>query len=158
MARNPTSAWTVAGFATALHVALVVAAFGMLSLLADAEPIGDPAAGRLVGPITVGVAALALLVVLGTSLGRGIRPWSLAGIALLATWAAGVVGATLAYEAATGTILAALLFALSFMTVGFGALIAVAGALVALLAAVTLRAQEGGVERPRWPWERDDEE
>jgi hypothetical protein len=158
MAANSTSAWTVAGFATALHVALVVAAFGMLSLLADAEPIADPAAGRLVGPITVGVSALALLLVLGSSLGRGMRPWSLAGIALLLTWAAGVVGAALAYAVATGTVLAAVLFALSFMTVGFGVIIAIAGALVALLAAVTVRAQEGGAERPRWPWERDDEE
>jgi hypothetical protein len=50
------------------------------------------------------------------------------------------------------------LFALSFMTFGFGVIIPITGALVALLAAVTVRAQEGGVERPKWPWERDDEE
>ena len=68
------------------------------------------------------------------------------------------IAATLAYAAATGTVLAALLFALSFMTAGFGLIIPVTGALVALLAAVTARAQQGGVERPRWPWERDDEE
>jgi hypothetical protein len=158
MASNSASAWTVAGFAAALHLALIVAAFGFVSLLAEADPIADPAAGRLVGPITVGASVLALLLLLGFGLTRGVRPWSLAGLALLVTWAAGVLAATLAYAAATGTVLAALLFALSFMTAGFGLIIPVTGALVALLAAVTARAQQGGVERPRWPWERDDEE
>ncbi len=57
-----------------------------------------------------------------------------------------------------GLVLAAVLFALSFMTIGFGVIIPITGALVALLAAVTVRAQQGGVERPKWPWERDDEE
>jgi hypothetical protein len=158
MASNPTSAWPVAGLAAALHLALIVAAFGFVSLLADVEPVPDPAAGRLVAPITVAASVAALLVLLGRGLGRGVRPWSLAGLALVVTWAAGVVGATLAYAAATGTILAAVLFALSFMSIGFGVIIPITGALVALLAAVTVRAQQGGVERPRWPWERDDEE
>lgn len=158
MATNSTSSWAVAGFAAALHVALVIAAFGFVSLLADLEPVPDPEAGRLVGPLTVAASVGALLVLLGRGLGRGIRPWSLAGLALLVTWAAGVVGATLAYAAATGTILAAVLFGLEFMTIGFGVIIPVSGALVALLAAVTVRAQEGGVDRPRWPWERDDDE
>jgi hypothetical protein len=158
MATNPTSAWPVAGFAAALHVALIVAAFGFLSLLADVEPVPDPAAGRLVAPITVAASVGSLLVLLGRGLGRGVRPWSIAGLALLVTWGAGVVGATLSYAAATGTVLAAVLFALSFMTIGFGVIIPITGALVALLAAVTVRAQQGGVERPKWPWERDDEE
>lgn len=158
MATNSTSSWAFAGFAAALHVALIVAAFGFVSLLADVEPVPDPEAGRLVAPLTVAASVIALLVLLGRGLGRGLRPWSLAGLALLATWAAGVVGATVSYAAATGTILASLLFALSFMTAGFGAIIPVTGALVALLAAVTVRAQQGGVERPKWPWERDGEE
>ncbi|WP_353816089.1 DUF6121 family protein [Agromyces sp. SYSU T00266] len=158
MASNPTSAWAVAGFAAALDVALIVAAFGFTSLLADLEPIADPAAGRLVGPITIGAAVAALLLLLGSGLTRGVRAWSIAGLAFLVTWSTGVVAATIAYAASTGTILAAFLFALSFMSVGFGLIIPVASALVALLAAVTARAEEGGVARPRWPWERDDDE
>ncbi|RXZ48211.1 DUF6121 family protein [Agromyces binzhouensis] len=158
MASNATSAWAVAGFAAALDVALIVAAFGFTSLLADLEPIADPAAGRLVGPITIGAAVGALLLLLGAALGRGMRAWSMAGLAFLVTWASGVVAGTIAYSASTGTILAAFLFALSFMSVGFGLIIPLASALVALLAAVTVRAEEGGVERPRWPWERDDDE
>lgn len=158
MATDSTSPWVVAGFAAALHGALVVAAFGVVSLLADLEPVADPAAGRLVGPITVGFSVLALFLLLGVGLRRGLRPWSLAGLAVLATWAAGVLGATLSYAAATGTILASFLFALRFMSFGFGLLIVAAAALVALLASATVRAQRGGIERPRWPWERDDEE
>ncbi|GAA2044932.1 hypothetical protein GCM10009819_35180 [Agromyces tropicus] len=157
MASNSTSAWAVAGFAAALQLALVVAAFGFVSLLADLEPISDPAAGRLVGPIAVGVSTGALLLLLGFGMSRGLRPWSLAGLAIIVTWGSGVLAATVAYAAATGTLLAALLFALGFMTVGFGAMVPVSAALVALLAAVTTRAERGGVERPRWPWERDDE-
>ncbi|MGR2752999.1 hypothetical protein [Agromyces arachidis] len=158
MAPDRSSGWPVAGFAAALHLSLIVAAFGFASLLADVEPIADPAAGRLVGPVTIGVAVLAELLLLGSGLTRGVRPWSLAGLAAVVTWAAGVGAATVAYAAATGTLLSALLFALSFMSTGFGLIIPVSGALVALLASVAFRAQRGGVERPRWPWERDDEE
>ncbi|WP_353826727.1 DUF6121 family protein [Agromyces sp. SYSU T0242] len=157
MASGSSSAWAVAGLGAALDLALIVATFGFLSLLADLEPIADPAAGRLVGPITVGVAVGSLLVLLGVGLARGARTGALAGLALLVTWASGVVAATLAYGAATGTILAALLFALGFMTVGFGAIIPISSALVAVLAGATVGAQRGGIERPRWPWERDDE-
>jgi hypothetical protein len=157
MATNSTSPWVVAGFAAALHCALVVAVFGVVSLLLDAEPVADPAAGRLVGPIAVGASVLALLLLLGGALGRGLRPWSRAGLAVLVTWAAGVAGATLSNAVATGTVLAALLFAMSYMTAGFGLIIVLSGALVALLAAATVRAQAGGLERPRWPWERDDD-
>ncbi len=157
MAPNSTNAWAVAGFAAALQLALIVATFGLVSLFADAEPIADPEAGRLVGPITIGFSVLALLLLLGAVLARGIRPWSAAGLALVVTWASGVVAATIAYAISTGTLLAALLFAAEFMTIGFGVIIPLTGALVALLAAVTVRAQRGGVDRPRWPWERDDE-
>ncbi|BDZ55497.1 DUF6121 family protein [Agromyces marinus] len=157
MGSNSSSAWAVAGFATALLVAIVVAAFGFLSLLADLEPVGDPAAGILVGPATVAGSVGAFLLLAGTGLTRGLRTWSLAGLALLATWAGGILAGTIAYAASTGTVLAAFLFALAFMTVGFGAIIPVAAALVAVLASATVRAQRGGVERPRWPWERDDD-
>lgn len=152
------SAWPVAGFAAALHVALIVAAFGFLSLFADAEPVPDPAAGRLVGPIIVAAAVAALLVLLGLGLARGIRPLSLAGLAVLVTWLAGALAGTIAYAIATGTLLASVIFAFSFMSVGFGVIIPLMAAPVALLASMTVQAQQGGADRPRWPWERDDDE
>ena len=151
-------AWTVAGFAAALLLALVVCAFGFVSLLTDAEVVADPDAGRLVGPAIVAASVGAVLVFLGLRLPyeHGLVAMTLQ--AALLAWAAGVVAGAVAYGLATGTLLAALLFALSFMTIGFGVLMPLLTALVVPLAVVTTRAEAGGVERPRWPWERDDEE
>jgi len=151
-------AWPVAGFAAALLLALVVCAFGFVSLLTDAEVVADPEAGRLVGPAIVAASVGAVLVFLGLRLPHehGLVVMTLQ--AVLLAWAAGVVAGTVAYALATGTLLAALLFALSFMTIGFGVLMPVLTALVVPLAVVTSRAETGGAERPRWPWERDDEE
>jgi hypothetical protein len=150
--------WIVAGFAAALLLALVVAAFGFVSLLTDAEVVADPAAGRLVGPAIVGVSVGAVLVFLGLRLPREHGLLAMTLQAVLIAWAAGVVAGTVAYALATGTLLAALLFALQFMSIGFGVLIPVLTALVVPLAGVTARAEAGGAERPRWPWERDDEQ
>ena len=44
------NAWVVAAFAAALDLALVVCAYGFVSLLTDVDVIADPAAGLLVGP------------------------------------------------------------------------------------------------------------
>ena len=158
MAIERRRAWVVAGFAAALLLALVVAAFGFVSLLTDAEVVADPEAGRLVGPAIVAASVGSVLVYLGLRLPHehGLVVMTLQ--AVLLAWAAGVVAGTVAYALATGTLLAALLFALSFMTIGFGVLMPVLTALVVPLAVVTSRAETGGAERPRWPWERDDEE
>ena len=40
------NAWVVAAFAAALDLALVVCAYGFVSLLTDAEVIASPEAGR----------------------------------------------------------------------------------------------------------------
>jgi hypothetical protein len=158
MAIERRRAWVVAGFAAALLLALVVCAFGFVSLLTDAEVVADPEAGRLVGPAIVAASVGAVLVFLGLRLPRehGLVAMTLQGVLL--AWSAGVVAGTIAYGLATGTVLAALLFALSFMTLGFGVLVPALTALVVPLAAVTARAEAGGAERPRWPWERDDEQ
>ena len=66
----------------------------------------------------------------------------------------GVV-AMIAYSLATGTALASLLFALGFGVGWFGLLIPAIAALVASFAVLIARGQQGGAERPRWPWERD---
>ena len=50
----------VAVFATFLYLALVVAAFGLISLATDTEVISDPSAGPLVGPVMTGAAVLTL--------------------------------------------------------------------------------------------------
>ncbi len=151
------STWVIAGFATALYLALVVAAYGFVSLLTDADVISSEEAGRLVGPAIVGAAVLAVLLHLGRALRHPERV--LAGTLLAAVWAwvAAVVVAIVGYAVATGTVLASLIFGLGFGVGWFGLLIPVLAAIVAWLALLVAGAQSGGIERPRWPWERDEE-
>ena len=151
-------AWVVAAFASALYLAVVVFAYGFVSLLTDAEVIPSADAGLLVGPAIVGAAVLALLL----HLGRALRsPRNTLGVVLLAaawTWGAAVAVAVIGYVLATGTALAALLFGLGFGVSWFGLLIPALAALVSWLATTVAVAQASGAERPRWPWERNDEE
>jgi len=150
--------WVVAGFATALYLALVVCAYGFVSLLTDVEVIADPDAGLLVGPAIVGASVAALLLYLGRSLAHPSRTARITLLAAVWTWCAAVVVAVVGYAIATGTVLAALLFGLGFGVGWFGLLIPALAAFVAWLAALVARAQETGADRPRWPWERRDEE
>ncbi|MBT2498646.1 hypothetical protein J7E25_06020 [Agromyces sp. ISL-38] len=151
-------AWVVAAFAAALYLALVVCAYGFGSLLTDAEVIPSGAAGPFVGPAAVGASVAALLL----SLARGLRtPSAMLTTVLLAalwTWLSAVVVATIGYAIVTGTVLASLIFGLGFGVSLFGLLIPACAALVALLAFLVAQAQSGGARRPRWPWERDEEE
>jgi Family of unknown function (DUF6121) len=152
------SPWVLAGFAAALYLALVVCAYGFVSLLTDVEVIADPDAGLLVGPAIVGASVAALLLYLGRSLADPSRTARITLLAAVWTWCAAVIVAVVGYAIATGTVLAALLFGLGFGVGWFGLLIPALAAVVAWLAALVARAQEAGADRPRWPWERRDEE
>lgn len=151
------SAWVVAAFAAALDLALVVCAYGFVSLLTDAEVIASAAAGPLVGPAAIGASVAALLLHLARALRAPERVLAAVLLAALWTWLAAVLVAIVGYAMATGTVLASLIFGLGFGVSPFGLLIPACAALVAWLAALVARAQAGGTERPRWPWERRDE-
>ncbi|MCD2441640.1 DUF6121 family protein [Agromyces sp. SYSU K20354] len=152
------SAWVVAAFAAAGYLAFVVCAFGFVSLFTDAEVIASPDAGLLVGPAIVAAAVVALLLHLGRALRR---PQRMAGPVLLAalwTWLAALVVAVVGYSLATGTALASMLFGLGFAVGWFGLLIPALAALVTSFAVLVSRGEQGGARRPRWPWERDEDE
>ena len=151
-------AWVVAAFAAALDLAAVVCAYGFVSLLAGLEVIADPAAGRLVGPAAVGASVSAVLLTLGRTLRRPDRMLSSAGFSALWSWVAAVVVATIGYASATGGLLSAVIFGLGFGIGWFGLLIPAIAAIVASFAVLVARGRSSGMERPRWPWERDDEE
>jgi hypothetical protein len=152
------SAWVVAAFASALDLALVVFAYGFVSLLTDAEVIAPPQAGLLVGPAIVGASVAALLLHLGRSLTDPSRTARITVLAAVWTWSAAVIVAIVGYAITTGTVLAALLFGLGFGIGWFGLLIPALAAFVAWLAALVASAQAAGADRPRWPWERRDEQ
>lgn len=146
-----------AGFAAALYLALIVAAYGLVSLATDAEVIGAADAGLFVGPAIIAAAVAALLVHLAVVLRR---PSGLLGPVLLAavwTWLAAFLAATVAYAIATGKLLGAVLFALAQGVGVFGLLVPVLAALVAWFAVFAAGADASGASRPRWPWERDEE-
>jgi hypothetical protein len=151
------SGWMVAGFAAALYLALVVCVYGFVSLLANVEVIPSRQAGLFVGPAIVAAAVLALLLHLGRALRTPGRALTAVLLAALWTWLAAVAVAIIAFAMATGTVLAAVLFGLGFGVSWFGLLVPVLAALVTWLATTVAVAQASGAERPRWPWERNDD-
>lgn len=151
------NAWVVAGFAAALDLALVVCAWGFFSLLTDAEVIASAEAGRLLGPAAVGASVAVLLLHLARRLRDPSRMTATVLLAALWTWLALVLVAAIGYAVTTGTLIASLIFGLGLGVGWFGLLVPALAALVAWLAVLVARGMAGGGERPRWPWERDDE-
>lgn len=157
-------ATVVACFAAGLYLALLVAAFGLISLATDTDVIADPAAGPLVGPVMTGAAVLVLLVALivrgratppeqqrvspGTALGIGLACY------LAYVIAGGIAGVATDPSQPLGSVL--------FAAGQFGSVYAiVAGVLafvVALLFQLVLVGRFRQRGRPRWPWEQDEDE
>lgn len=152
------NAWVVAAFAAALDLAAVVCVWGFVSLLTDAEVIAAPDAGRLVGPAAVGASVGAVLLTLARTLQRPERQWPSVLFPAVWSWVALVLVAAVGYALATGTALAALIFGVGLGIGWFGLLVPALAAVIGSLAALVARGRSGGMERPRWPWERDDEE
>ncbi|KQM84305.1 DUF6121 family protein [Agromyces sp. Leaf222] len=153
------TAWVVAGFAAALHVAVVVCAYGFVSLLADVEVVADPQVGVLVVPVAVGVSALTLLVTLGLRLARPERMASTVVLAAFVTWAMLVIVAIIGHlMASTGNVLESVAFGILFGLGWFGLLVPVSAAVASVFAVLVARGRDHGMRRPRWPWERDDDE
>lgn len=163
MRDDRTYATVIAFFAAGLYLALVVAAFGLISLATDTEVVADPSVGPLVGPAMVGAATLMLLiflVVLGTRVPADRQRVSPAvalgvGVACYAVYAvAGAVAGSLADQ---GDLLRYVLFAFAQLG-GWPAITAgIAAFVVTLLYQLVLVGRFRQRGRPRWPWERDGE-
>ncbi|MGK9146168.1 hypothetical protein KXS11_00885 [Plantibacter flavus] len=150
--------WWVAPFAAVTYVALVVCAFGFISLFADLDVVADPEAGPLTGPLMVVVATivvawvivretrrLPLRVSIGTALLAGLLAWFGYGVS------GGVFAAIAARDLAGAAVFAASTLVAPFsITAGLLAVAVVLGA--STVAASSL----GHPSRPRWPWERDE--
>lgn len=142
-------ALTLAGF-----FALVIAAFGMVSLLADVEVVPIPGVGQ--APGIVGVVVACVVYAGGTAL--VLRPGNRAYTSVLliagAVWlgysaSAGLAGAVASRDLAVGLALIARLL------IGWpGGVVAGAAAIAAWCAVALVRTRAG---RPRWPWEGPDE-
>ncbi|HEY8281701.1 MAG TPA: DUF6121 family protein [Leifsonia sp.] len=152
----------VAVFATLLYLALVVAAFGLISLATDTEVISDPSAGPLVGPVMTGAAVLTLfafLLVIGTRVPgdrQRIAPGAALGVGLACYLVFVVAGGVAGAAGDPSKLLHYTLFAADQLGSWYAISVGIAAALVTLLYQLVLvgRFQQRG--RPRWPWEHDD--
>lgn len=163
MRDDRTYATVIAFFATALYLALIVAAFGLMSLATDTEVVADPAVGPLVGPVMVGAAALMLLIfliVLGTRVPaerQRVSPAVALGVAFACYLVYAAAGAVAWSLADPGGPLRYVLFALAQLG-GWPAITAgIAAFVVTLLYQLVLVGRFRQRGRPRWPWERDEE-
>ncbi|MGI9821828.1 DUF6121 family protein [Agromyces sp. Marseille-Q5079] len=153
------NAWTVAGFAAALDLALVVCAYGFVSLLADVEVVADAEVGVLVAPVAVGASVLAVLLTLGLRLVRPERMAATVVLTAVGSWLALVVVAVVGHVvSSTGSVMQSVAFGVLYGFGWFGLLVPVAAAIVAVLAVLVARGRQHGMARPRWPWERDEDE
>jgi hypothetical protein len=157
-----TYAAAMATFAAVLYVALVVAVFGVISLLLDRDVITDHEAGPIVGPVMTGVA---ILVVYFGMLAIGLRvPPAKQRVSIGAALLLGF-GAYFFFAVAGGVLLGAgrgdpfgfVLFAGSQLLSPFALALGALGFVVALLYTVVLASRIGERGRPRWPWEKHDD-
>jgi hypothetical protein len=156
--RRPVNAPLLAAFTAAGWAAVVVAAFGILSLLLDLDVIPQSDAGPLLGPaMVVGAAVvLALLVI------RIIRTEQPAGLSFVgataAVYLALLVLGAIGYTLLRAEVIWLLVFPLTYAVSPF----IVAAALLAGIAALVGRSmgarQAKGRPRPRWPWEDPSDE
>lgn len=152
-ARGP---WWVAPFAAVTYAALVVCAFGFISLLADLDVVADPDAGPLTGPLMVVVATLVVVwaivretrrlplrVSIGTALVAGLLAWFAYGVS------GGVFDAIAARDIAGAAV-----FAASTLVGPFAITAGLLATVIVLCASAVAAASLGHPSRPRWPWER----
>jgi hypothetical protein len=156
-------ATVVAFFAAGLYLAIVVAAFGLISLLTETDPISDPQIGPLVGPVMVGAATLILLVflvVLGTRVPadrQRVSPGVAFGVAVACyavyIGAGGVAGAA----GDPSQPFHYFLFAFAQLGSWYSIAVGIAAFVVTLLFQLVLVGRFRQRGRPRWPWEQDEE-
>ncbi|TFC13984.1 hypothetical protein E3O19_11640 [Cryobacterium algoritolerans] len=152
-------ATVVAVFATVLYAALTIAAFGMISLLADRDVITDPNAGPLVGPSMTAAAALVVFILM-LLLGLRTRPenqriavgYSL-GTGFVAFVSFLLVGAFL-FALNAELPADSISFAGSLFVGPFAATAGILGFIVTLLYSMVLASRMPERGRPLWPWER----
>ena len=150
----------IAIFATALFLALVVCASGLISLIANREVLVEKDAGPLIAPVMFAVATAALYVQLVSARARrgGSIILSAALIGVIVFVFYNIAGATL-YSLGSGEPLRGILFFAANALGPYSVSVGIAAVVVAFSYLMLLSFRDsGGVKRtPRWPWEdRDD--
>ena len=162
--------YVLVGFAAVAYFALVVCAFGFVSLLTDTDVVSQADAGPLVGPAATGSAVVTVvLFLLGVAagyqretraaiaassgdpvrlpLGRSL----LAGVVAYAVYV--LVGAAL-YAFTTGLPFSFVLFAADASLRGYAVSVGVLAVVVSAVYMLVLATGGEHPARPLWPWER----
>jgi hypothetical protein len=136
-------------------VALVIAGLGLTSLATDSDVIDVPGFGQVAGAVGVLAAAIAFAGTVWAAVRRP-RPsfTTLVGI-VVGTWLAYVLVSGVAAGASAGDMGIGMAVSAS-LAVRWPGLVVAAAALVAGWSAVALVRTRAS--RPRWPWERDEDE
>lgn len=150
----------LAAFAAFLYLALVVCAFGVLSLLLDQDVVPERDAGPLLGPASVGVCVVAVLVAMITlaarpAVERIAAPSLVTGVVayLLFLLVGGAIYGLGRQE--PGAILG---YALDHATTAFAVAIGVLAAAVQVVFLLLLARRDAGGGAPHWGWEGDERE
>ena len=149
----------VAVFATVLYAALVVAAFGMISLATNLDVIADRSAGPLVGPTMAGVATVIVFIML-LILGVNTPPDKqrvVVGFAVatgIAAYGLFIATGAILVAAGNGEPFGVILFAGGMLASPFALTVGALAFLIALVYSILLASHYGEHGRPLWPWER----
>ncbi|WP_411722333.1 DUF6121 family protein [Mycetocola sp.] len=162
--------YTLAIFATVLYFALVVCAFGFVSLLTDTDVVPQADAGPLVGPIATGSAVgTVLLYLLGIgrryernlheaislSIGDPVRlPLGRSVLIGIVSYVVYVLVGGFAYSVVTAEIFSIVLFAAGSALSGFAISVGVLAAAISVAYMLVLGSGGEHPARPLWPWER----
>jgi hypothetical protein len=163
MRDDRTYATVIAFFAAGLYLALIVAAFGLISLATDTDVVADPSIGPIVGPVMVGAAAVVLLVfliVLGTRVPvdrQRVSPLVELGVGIACSIVFAAAGGVAGSLGDPGEPLRYILFAFAQLGRWPAITAGVAAFVVTLLYQLVLVGRFRQRGRPRWPWEGDDE-
>ncbi len=152
MSRSRRAAATAVG--AAVFAAVLIAAFGVVSLLVNEDVIITPGLGQVPGIIGVvaslGAVALTIWVRIPA---RGV--WGTLGWVALAAFLGYLAGLGVASVFASRDVVLALA-AVGRAATTWPGLVVVAAAILG--AAMALAVARGAGENARWPWERDDDE
>lgn len=150
----------LAAFAAFLYLALVVCAFGVLSLLLDQDVVPERDAGPLLGPVSVGVCVVAVLVSMITLAARPVvdrvvGPSLVTGVVayLLFLLVGGAIYALGRQE--PGEILG---YAIDHGATVFAIAVGVLAAAVQIVFLLLLARRDAGGGTPHWGWEGDERE
>ncbi|HEV7848563.1 MAG TPA: DUF6121 family protein [Mycetocola sp.] len=162
--------YTLAIFATVLYFALVVCAFGFVSLLTDTDVVSQADAGPLVGPIATGSAVVAVLLYLlgigrryerdlheavAASIGDPVRlPLGRAVLVGIVSYVVYVFAGAFAYSIVTAEIFSIVLFAAGSALSGFAIAVGTLAATISVAYMLVLGSGGEHPARPLWPWER----